>query len=71
MAAEIALTGTSDAVPKSSDGLVEGIRVIMVVRRSAVDASKSARLQIRDLWAAAEISDSGVGEFLYAARGGC
>ncbi|MGO1318376.1 MAG: IS110 family transposase [Microbacterium gubbeenense] len=49
LAAEATLAGTAESVPKSSNGLVEGIRVVMVARRSAVEASKSARLQIRDL----------------------
>jgi transposase len=48
-AAETALAGTSAATPKSGDGLVEAIRVVTVARNSAVAASRTARLQIRDL----------------------
>lgn len=48
-AAESALAGTRSSTPKSGDGQVEAIRVLMVTCNSAVDASRTARLQIRDL----------------------
>ena len=48
-AAKAVLSGEATATPKTRDGIVESIRVIQVVRRSAIKARTQAALQIRDL----------------------
>lgn len=48
-AAETALAGTNCSVPKDRDGRVEAIRVVTTARRSAVEATTDAMLQIRDV----------------------
>lgn len=48
-AARAALSGESSAVPKSGDGSVEALRVLRVVRRSAVQNRTQAANQLRDL----------------------
>lgn len=48
-AARAALNGEAIAIPKSGDGLVEGVRALRVARRSAIKARSQAGLQIRDL----------------------
>ena len=48
-AALAALNGEASGVPKSRDGLVEAIRALRLVRRSAVKARTQASNQLRDL----------------------
>ncbi len=48
-AARAALNGEAKAIPKSGDGLVEGLRGLRLARRSAIKARTQAALQIRDL----------------------
>ena len=48
-AARAALNGEATAIPKTGDGLVEGVRALRVARRSAIKARSQAGLQIRDL----------------------
>ena len=48
-AARAALNSEATAVPKTGDGLVEGLRALRVARRSAIKARTQAALQIRDL----------------------
>ena len=48
-AARAALNGEATAVPKTGDGLVEGLRALRLARRSALKARTQATLQIRDL----------------------
>ena len=48
-AARAALNGEATAIPKSGNGLVEGLRGLRLARRSAIKARTQAGLQIRDL----------------------
>ena len=49
MAARAALAGDATAVPKATDGIVESIRQLRVVRDSAVKARSAALCQLADL----------------------
>ena len=48
-AARAVLSGEADAVPKSGDGNIEAIRVLLLARTSAIKARTQAANQIRDL----------------------
>ena len=48
-AARAVLSGDASGVPKSGDGIAEGLRALRVARRSAMKARTQASNQIRDL----------------------
>ncbi len=47
VAAQAALSGTATRLPKSRDGNVKAIRVLMIARRSAVDTRIETLNQLR------------------------
>ena len=49
LAARAALSGTATAVPKQTNGIVEAIRQLLVVRSGALKARKAALQQLNDL----------------------
>ena len=57
-AARAALSGTATGLPKSRDGNVEAIRVLMIARRSAVDTRIETLNQLRHMAFTATPGDS-------------